>query len=139
MYHSASDVAAECLVTRGDPRVTRIGALLRRLSIDELPQLLNVVKGDMSLVGPRPHAMGAKADGHLYHDIVGEYALRHKMKPGITGWAQVSGWRGETDTAEKIIRRVEHDLFYMNNWSIIFDLYILAMTAIVVLFHRNAY
>lgn len=139
MYHDQSDAAASRLVTRGDARITRVGAILRRLSIDELPQLFNVLIGNMSLVGPRPHALQAKAAGHLYHDVVAEYALRHKMKPGITGWAQISGWRGETDTAEKILRRVEHDLYYMNNWSFILDLYILAMTVLKVPFHRNAY
>jgi Undecaprenyl-phosphate glucose phosphotransferase len=139
MYHEQSDIVADKLATKDDPRVTRLGRIIRKLSIDELPQLINVLKGDMSLVGPRPHALKAKAAGHLYHEIVSGYALRHKIKPGITGWAQVSGWRGETDTEEKIIRRVECDLFYMNNWSVLFDLYILAMTVLKVPFHKNAY
>ena len=139
MYHDQTDVVADRLATKDDPRITRVGRILRKLSIDELPQLLNVMRGDMSLVGPRPHALKAKAAGHLYHEIVSGYALRHKIKPGITGWAQVSGWRGETDTEEKIIRRVECDLFYMNNWSVLFDLYILLMTVLKVPFHKNAY
>jgi Undecaprenyl-phosphate glucose phosphotransferase len=139
MYHEQADMVADQLATRNDPRVTSLGRVLRKLSIDELPQLLNVIRGDMSLVGPRPHALKAKAAGHLYHEIVSGYALRHKIKPGITGWAQVSGWRGETDTEEKIIRRVECDLFYMNNWSVLFDFYILLMTVLKVPFHKNAY
>lgn len=139
MYAQQSDLVADRLTTRDDPRVTRLGRILRRFSIDELPQLINVLLGDMSLVGPRPHALKAKAAGQLYHEVVAEYAMRHKIRPGITGWAQISGWRGETDTEEKIIRRVEHDLFYMNNWSILFDLYILVMTVIKVPFHKDAY
>jgi Undecaprenyl-phosphate glucose phosphotransferase len=139
MYHQQSDVSASRLATRNDPRVTPVGRILRRLSIDELPQLINVLNGDMSLVGPRPHAIKAKAAGHLYREIVAGYALRHKIKPGITGWAQVSGWRGETDTEEKIIRRVECDMFYMNNWSVLFDLLILVMTVVKAPFSRNAY
>jgi Undecaprenyl-phosphate glucose phosphotransferase len=139
MYHQQSDISADRLATKGDPRVTLFGRVLRRFSLDELPQLINVLLGDMSLVGPRPHALKAKAAGHLYHEVVVGYALRHKMKPGITGWAQVSGWRGETDTEEKIIRRVECDLFYMNNWSVLFDLFILVLTIFKTPFHRNAY
>jgi Undecaprenyl-phosphate glucose phosphotransferase len=139
MYHQQADLSASVLTTRNDPRVTPLGRILRKLSIDELPQLFNVLNGDMSLVGPRPHALKAKAAGHLYHEVVAGYALRHKIKPGITGWAQVSGWRGETDTEEKIIRRVECDMFYMNNWSVLFDLFILFMTVFKAPFHRNAY
>jgi polysaccharide biosynthesis protein PslA len=139
MLHAARDSGAERLVTRNDPRVTRIGRVLRATSIDELPQILNVLLGDMSLVGPRPHALKAKAGGQPYHEVVAEYALRHRMKPGITGWAQINGWRGETDTEEKLVRRVEHDLYYMNNWSILFDLYILAMTVLKVPFQKSAY
>ncbi len=139
MYVDQADIGAARLATRNDPRVTKVGRWLRRLSIDELPQLVNVLIGDMSLVGPRPHALEAKAAGHLYHEIAAGYALRHKIKPGITGWAQVSGWRGETDTEEKIIRRVECDLFYMHNWSVLFDLYILVLTVFKAPFHKNAY
>lgn len=139
MYHEKRDENAETLTTRGDTRITRIGKFLRRTSLDELPQLFNVVLGDMSLVGPRPHAIRAKAAGRLYQDIVNEYAVRHKVKPGITGWAQVNGWRGETDTEEKIRRRVEHDLYYMDNLSLLFDLQIMVRTLIAVLLGRNAY
>lgn len=134
------DASASKLVTRDDPRVTRVGRFIRRTSLDELPQLLNVVfAGNLSLVGPRPHAAHAKAEDRLYDDVVDGYFARHKVKPGITGWAQVNGWRGETDTAEKIQKRVEHDLHYIENWSILFDLYILALTPVSVLRGENAY
>ena len=95
--------------------------------------------GELSLVGPRPHATHAKAADALYTDVVEGYFARHKVKPGITGWAQINGWRGETDTAEKIERRVEHDLYYIENWSLFFDLYILARTPIALLKTENAY
>ncbi|THD43105.1 MAG: undecaprenyl-phosphate glucose phosphotransferase [Bradyrhizobium sp.] len=134
------DHAAAKLVTRGDPRVTRVGRFIRKASIDELPQLINVVfKGDLSLVGPRPHAIHAKAADRQYDEVVDGYFARHRVKPGITGWAQVNGWRGETDTQEKIQQRVEHDLYYIENWSILFDLYILAITPISLLKTQNAY
>src|SRR5262249_49769686 len=126
------DVAQQ--VTRGDARVTRVGRLLRRLSLDELPQLINVLKGDMSIVGPRPHAAQTKAAGKLFEDVAKEYALRHKVKPGITGWAQVNGWRGETDTEEKLLNRVKFDLYYMENWSLWLDFKIILMTARVLIF-----
>jgi lipopolysaccharide/colanic/teichoic acid biosynthesis glycosyltransferase len=119
--------------------VTRVGRFLRKTSLDELPQLVNVLKGNMSLVGPRPHATSAKAAGRLYEEAVDAYAARHRVKPGITGWAQVNGWRGETDTLEKIERRVEYDLFYIENWSLGLDLKILLRTAFVVLGDREAY
>lgn len=141
MYTDMCDVKATKLVTKNDPRVTPVGRFIRATSIDELPQLFNVVfKGNLSLVGPRPHPMAAKAAGGLYHDVVDGYFARHKVKPGITGWAQVNGWRGETDTLEKIERRVEHDLFYIENWSILFDIQILAMTPLALLTkNENAY
>ncbi|HKY03053.1 MAG TPA: undecaprenyl-phosphate glucose phosphotransferase [Burkholderiales bacterium] len=139
MYIDKTDLNAEALTTRDDPRVTRVGNILRRTSLDELPQLFNVVMGDMSVVGPRPHAVKAKAAGKLYQDVVTEYAVRHKIKPGITGWAQVNGWRGETDTEEKILKRVEHDIYYMENWSLWLDLKIIARTALVGLWGQNAY
>ena len=128
MYHDKQDDDAEKLTTRDDPRVTRVGAFLRRTSLDELPQFFNVLKGDMSVVGPRPHPIKAKAAGRLYDKVVQEYAMRHRVKPGITGWAQVNGWRGETDTEEKIMKRVEHDLYYIDNWSLLFDFRIILQT-----------
>src|SRR5947209_11878815 len=128
MYIEASDATAAKLVTKGDPRVTKVGRFIRKTSLDELPQLFNVVfKGNLSLVGPRPHAVHAKAVDRLYDEAVDGYFARHRVKPGITGWAQINGWRGETDNDEKIQRRVEHDLYYIENWSVLFDLYILAM------------
>jgi polysaccharide biosynthesis protein PslA len=123
---------------RSDPRVTRIGRILRRTSIDELPQLFNVLSGEMSLVGPRPHAPSTKAGDRLFADVVATYAARHKVKPGITGWAQVCGWRGETDTEEKLLARIEHDLYYIDNWSVSFDIYILFRT-FASLFSSRAY
>jgi Undecaprenyl-phosphate glucose phosphotransferase len=139
MYTDMSDAEASKLVTRNDPRVTPIGRFLRRTSLDELPQLCNVVKGDLSLVGPRPHALKAKAEDRLYADVVDGYFARHRVKPGVTGWAQIHGWRGETDTEEKIHRRVEHDLYYIENWSVMLDLYILLMTPIALFKTENAY
>jgi Undecaprenyl-phosphate glucose phosphotransferase len=139
MRTDMTDENAERLVTRSDKRVTRIGRILRRTSIDELPQLWNVIVGNMSLVGPRPHALRAKAADKLYDEAVAAYAARHKVKPGMTGWAQVNGWRGETDTIEKIEKRVEHDLYYIDNWSIAFDLYIMAKTLFIAFEARNAY
>ncbi|GEO80139.1 undecaprenyl-phosphate glucose phosphotransferase [Pararhodospirillum oryzae] len=138
MYHEARDESASRLATQNDPRITRVGRLLRRTSLDELPQLLNVLNGSMSLVGPRPHATRAKAGGRLYQEVVREYAVRHKVKPGMTGWAQVKGWRGETDTEEKILRRVECDLYYMEHWSIMFDIEIMFRT-VFVLTGKNVY
>ena len=139
MYVQDADAEASKLVTKDDPRVTRVGRFLRKTSLDELPQFFNVVKGDLSLVGPRPHALKAKAADKLYADAVDGYFARHRVKPGVTGWAQINGWRGETDTAEKIQRRVEHDLYYIENWSVIFDLYILLMTPFALLKGENAY
>jgi Undecaprenyl-phosphate glucose phosphotransferase len=125
--------------SRHDPRITRIGRILRATSIDELPQLINVVRGDMSIVGPRPHAPSTRAGSRLFGEIVGTYAARHNVKPGLTGWAQVNGWRGETDTEDKLIRRLEHDLHYIEHWSVPFDLYILLRTIWAVMAQRNAY
>ena len=139
MYHEARDDNAEQLTRRNDPRVTRLGAFLRRTSIDELPQFLNVLRGEMSIVGPRPHAIAAKAGRLLYQDAVRYYDSRHRMKPGITGWAQVNGWRGETDTVEQIRKRVEHDLYYIENWSISLDLKIILRTVFGGFTGRYAY
>ena len=119
-----------------DPRVTRVGYYLRRWNLDELPQLLNVIKGDMSLVGPRPHALTHNRE---YERQIAFYARRHNIKPGITGWAQVNGFRGITDTNHKMKARVEHDLYYIDNWSILFDLYILALTILSPKARQNAY
>lgn len=139
MYVDSTDEQAERLVTRGDSRVTKVGAVLRRYSLDELPQIFNVLKGEMSLVGPRPHALKAKAAGKLYDEVVDTYAVRHKVKPGITGWAQVNGWRGNTETEADILHRVEHDLFYIENWSILLDFYIMMRTVGSVLIGKNSY
>jgi Undecaprenyl-phosphate glucose phosphotransferase len=140
MYVEQADATAAKLVTKDDPRVTRVGRIIRKSSIDELPQLFNVVfKGNLSLVGPRPHAVNAKAEDRLYNDAVDGYFARHRVKPGITGWAQINGWRGETDNQEKIQRRVEHDLYYIENWSVLLDLYILAATPFALLKTENAY
>jgi Undecaprenyl-phosphate glucose phosphotransferase len=140
MYIDRTDDTAAKLVTRDDPRVTRVGRFIRKTSLDELPQLFNVVfKGDLSLIGPRPHAVHAKAADRQYDEVVDGYFARHRVRPGITGWAQVNGWRGETDTPEKIQQRVEHDLYYIENWSILLDLYILAVTPYSLLKTNNAY
>jgi polysaccharide biosynthesis protein PslA len=126
-------------VTRHDPRVTWLGALLRQTSFDELPQLLNVLQGSMSIVGPRPHAPGTCAAGRPFETITPRYAARHRVKPGMTGLAQVRGWRGETDTEEKFLRRVDSDLEYIASWSPWRDLAIIGRTAVAVLRMRNAY
>ncbi len=140
LYVDAADATASTLVTKDDPRVTRVGRIIRKTSLDELPQLFNVFcKGNLSLVGPRPHAVNAKAQARLYDEAVDGYFARHRVKPGLTGWAQVNGWRGETDTQEKIQRRVEHDLYYIENWSVLFDLYIVAMTPFALIKTENAY
>jgi putative colanic acid biosynthesis UDP-glucose lipid carrier transferase len=118
-----------------DPRVTRFGAFLRRTSLDELPQLLNVLRGEMSLVGPRPHAV---FHHEHYRRLIQAYMERHRMKPGITGWAQVNGWRGPTDTLEKMQKRIEFDLHYIEGWSLLFDLRILWLTLWRGFIHPNA-
>ncbi|CAN7241655.1 MULTISPECIES: undecaprenyl-phosphate glucose phosphotransferase [unclassified Devosia] len=134
------DAGAAKLVTKGDPRVTRVGKFIRKTSIDELPQLFNVLKGELSVVGPRPHALQAKADNKLYYEAVEGYFARHRVKPGMTGWAQIHGWRGETDTIDKIMQRVNHDLYYIENWSLLLDLYIVLMTPVsLVAKSENAY
>jgi Undecaprenyl-phosphate glucose phosphotransferase len=140
MYAEMSDATAQKLVTKDDARVTRVGRFIRKTSLDELPQLFNVVfKGNLSLVGPRPHAVHAKAEDRLYDEAVDGYFARHRVKPGITGWAQINGWRGETDNQEKIQQRVEHDLYYIENWSVLLDLYILAATPFALMKTENAY
>jgi Undecaprenyl-phosphate glucose phosphotransferase len=140
MYTDMTDATASKLVTKDDPRVTRVGRFIRKTSIDELPQLFNVLRGELSIVGPRPHALEAKANNKLYYEAVEGYFARHRVKPGMTGWAQIHGWRGETDTIDKIMQRVNHDLYYIENWSIFLDLYIVAMTPISLFSARqNAY
>ncbi|MDO8287665.1 MAG: undecaprenyl-phosphate glucose phosphotransferase [Parvibaculum sp.] len=139
LKHESADANASKLVTANDDRVTRIGRFLRRSSFDELPQFITVLTGGMSIVGPRPHAILAKAGDELYGDVVDGYFARHRVKPGITGWAQINGWRGETDTREKILRRTEHDLYYIENWSLLFDLYIVARTPLSMLKGENAF
>ncbi len=125
---------------RDDPRVTRVGRILRRTSLDELPQLLNVLNGDMSLVGPRPHALGTQTEGKPFEEAVQHYMVRYRVKPGITGWAQINGWRGETDTSQKLLGRVRYDIEYIENWSFWLDLYILAITPLSLLVRsKNAY
>jgi len=121
---------------RDDPRVTRVGRILRRLSLDELPQIFNVLNGTMSLVGPRPHAVQHNEE---YAQTIRGYFARHRVKPGMTGWAQVKGFRGETKTLEKMQARVQYDIYYVENWSLLFDLKILMMTAVICLTGRNAY
>jgi len=128
MHSRMTDLLANVQTKRNDPRVTRVGKWLRKTSLDELPQLWNVLSGSMSLVGPRPHAPNTKAGDTPFHQAVAEYALRHRVKPGITGWAQVNGWRGETRTLEDIRQRVRHDLYYIENWTLALDLKILLMT-----------
>jgi len=139
MYTHMTDHNAEQLTRRNDPRITRIGAFLRRTSLDELPQFLNVMRGEMSIVGPRPHAVAAKAGPLLYQEAVKYYDARHRVKPGITGWAQVNGWRGETDTVEQIRKRVEHDLYYIEHWSILLDLKIIVRTVLGGFTGRHAF
>ncbi|MEN0075817.1 MAG: exopolysaccharide biosynthesis polyprenyl glycosylphosphotransferase [Paracraurococcus sp.] len=128
MYVDRGDASGAHRTLARDPRVTPLGRILRRLSIDELPQLLNVLRGEMSLVGPRPHAVRMQVEGRYYRDAVESYPIRHRMKPGITGWAQVNGSRGEVDTLEKARRRVALDLWYISNWSILLDLTIIQRT-----------
>src|SRR6202045_3330588 len=140
LYVEHTDANATKQVNKNDTRVTRVGRFIRKTSLDELPQLFNVVfAGNLSLVGPRPHAIHAKAAEHLYDEAVDGYFARHRVKPGITGWAQIHGWRGETDSKEKIQRRVEHDLYYIENLSLMLDIYILLRTPFAVLNMQNAY
>jgi putative colanic acid biosysnthesis UDP-glucose lipid carrier transferase len=122
--------------TKGDPRITPLGAFLRRTSLDELPQFFNVLRGHMSVVGPRPHAV---AHNEMYRELISAYMVRHKVKPGITGWAQINGMRGETETIDKMKARVEYDLEYLRNWSLGLDLQIIVRTVRVMFFDRNAY
>jgi Undecaprenyl-phosphate glucose phosphotransferase len=141
LYHDQADPLATKVVTKNDSRVTRVGRFIRKTSLDELPQLFNVVfKSNLSLVGPRPHAVQGKLQSRLFDDAVDGYFARHRVKPGITGWAQINGWRGEVDSEEKIQKRVEFDLYYIENWSVLFDLYILLKTPLALMTRsENAY
>ena len=139
MYHNRAQATEIVQASRRDPRITRVGAFIRKTSLDELPQLFNVISGEMSLVGPRPHAASTRAGGRLFSDVLSSYAARHKVKPGITGWAQVCGWRGETDTEDKLVKRFEHDLYYIENWSIWLDFYVLARTVVALVAPKNAF
>ncbi|MGX9178539.1 undecaprenyl-phosphate glucose phosphotransferase [Mesorhizobium sp. BHbdii] len=139
MYTDKADPTAKQTVTKNDPRVTRVGRFIRKTSIDELPQFFNSLFGSLSLVGPRPHAIAAQSHNLLYNEVVDGYFARHKVKPGVTGWAQINGWRGEMDTNEKIRMRTEYDLYYIENWSLLFDLRILFLTPIRLLNTENAY
>ena len=140
LYHHQADPLAAKVVTKNDPRVTRVGRIIRKTSLDELPQLFNVVfKGNLSIVGPRPHAVQGKLQSRLFDETVDGYFARHRVKPGITGWAQINGWRGEIDNEEKIQKRVEFDLYYIENWSPLFDLYILLKTPGALIKGENAY
>jgi len=141
LYHDQADPLATKVVTKNDSRVTRVGRFIRKTSLDELPQLFNVVfKSNLSLVGPRPHAVQGKLQSRLFDEAVDGYFARHRVKPGITGWAQINGWRGEVDSEEKIQKRVEFDLYYIENWSVLFDLYILIKTPLALMTRsENAY
>ncbi|MBP1843537.1 Undecaprenyl-phosphate glucose phosphotransferase [Rhizobium petrolearium] len=139
MYTNMSDQTAIRAVTRGDPRVTPVGRFLRKSSVDELPQLFNVLRGELSLVGPRPHAVSAQTGTRKYVDVVESYFARHRVKPGVTGWAQINGLRGELDSDEKIRARTAYDLDYIENWSLLFDLKILFLTPVRLLNTDNAY
>lgn len=139
MYHDMADAEAKTVVTKGDPRVTPVGRFIRKTSIDELPQLFNVLTGKLSLVGPRPHAVNAHTKNQLWDEVVDGYFARHKVKPGVTGWAQINGWRGEIDNEDKIKKRVSCDLYYIENWSLMLDFYILFITPMKLLNTENAY
>lgn len=139
MYTEQSDPTAKRAVTKNDPRVTPLGRFLRKSSLDELPQLFNVLRGDLSLVGPRPHAVHAQTGERKYVDVVESYFARHRVKPGVTGWAQINGLRGELDSDEKIRARTAFDLHYIENWSLLLDLKILFLTPIRLLNTENAY
>lgn len=139
MTDAERDETAVRQTGRGDPRVTRVGHILRRTSLDELPQLLNVLRGEMSIVGPRPHALGMTTTGLPLDEVLEEYSARHRIKPGMTGWAQVNGYRGQVDTEEKLRRRVSLDCYYIENWSLAFDAWIILRTAPLIFADRRAF
>jgi lipopolysaccharide/colanic/teichoic acid biosynthesis glycosyltransferase len=134
-----ADTSGARQAQRNDSRVTRLGKFLRRSSLDELPQLFNVLRGDMSLVGPRPLPVGMRTQDLSNHEIVERYAHRHRVRPGITGWAQVQGYRGATEIASQLQKRVELDMFYIENWSLMLDLKILFMTGLHLVTQKNAF
>lgn len=139
MYVDQTDHDCHEQTSHGDPRVTRMGRFLRHHSLDELPQLFNVVIGHMSLCGPRPHARGTSVNGLPLEEVNAQYLSRYSVKPGITGWAQVNGWRGILDTEEKLAKRVEYDLHYIANWSVLLDMKILFMTIFCLFDDEGAY
>jgi polysaccharide biosynthesis protein PslA len=139
MYVEASDALSEKQTSARDPRVTRVGRFIRRTSLDELPQLFNVLQGHMAVVGPRPHALRTSAEGKLLADAASDYAWRHRVRPGLTGWAQVNGMRGEINSIEKLRKRLQYDMEYIDTWSIGFDLVILMRTLWLVFRDPNAY
>lgn len=139
MYTDRQDLTGGERTRKGDPRITKVGRIIRRTSIDELPQLWNVLRGEMSLVGPRPHALAMRVGDAYYHDAVRGYAARHRVKPGITGLAQVRGLRGEIDTIERAKKRVEYDIYYIENWSPLLDLRIILETIVRLIWDRHAY
>ncbi len=139
MYKHLSDIDANRQTSRNDPRVTRVGRWLRRLSLDELPQLFNVMRGEMSLVGPRPHAPHTRVEGQLLDAASSDYMLRYSVKPGITGWAQVNGARGELVRREDLRKRIDYDLEYIRQWSVVFDLKIMVLTATREIISKNAF
>ncbi|MBL6455929.1 exopolysaccharide biosynthesis polyprenyl glycosylphosphotransferase [Belnapia sp. T6] len=138
MYQEKLDYTVAQQVRAGDSRVTRVGAVLRRTSLDELPQILNIIRGEMSFIGPRPHAPGTRAGGRPFEEVAARYAARHRVKPGLTGLAQVRGWRGPTETEDKLLRRVESDLEYIDTWSPWLDFTILVRTLLAVVRMKNA-
>jgi exopolysaccharide biosynthesis polyprenyl glycosylphosphotransferase len=139
MYCELGDPKGANQTKRGDPRVTRIGAFLRKTSLDELPQIFNVLRGEMSLVGPRPHTPHMLIGDKKHYEIVSEYSFRHRVKPGITGLAQVNGHRGAVDTPDQLKARIDLDLYYIDHWSLWLDVKILYRTAFVCFSGRNAY
>ncbi len=139
MYSDRGDADGAVRTVKHDDRVTRVGRIIRRLSIDEIPQIINVFRGEMSIVGPRPHATQMRVEDEFYFDAVRGYMARHRVKPGITGWAQVRGLRGEIQTLERAKKRVEYDKYYIDNWSILLDLRIILLTVFIVIWDRDAY
>jgi lipopolysaccharide/colanic/teichoic acid biosynthesis glycosyltransferase len=139
MFLAATDHDCAAQSSRDDPRVTAVGAVLRRHSLDELPQLLNVLFGQMSIVGPRPHALGTNINGRPLQEFSAHYAARYAIKPGITGWAQVNGCRGILDTPDQLRSRISYDLYYIDNWSFMLDLKILLLTVKAVIYDPCAY